>query len=405
MKKNEKKAAARVKIVYTIEDGLAILVFMHIFIGILQEQSSVWEKDVMNGQLSTKLRGVSFLGALMIILFHAEISGWYDQGHVFAWDVIQFTHSISKAAVPLFFAISGFLFAYQYDNGKTFLELTKRRLNTLGKPYIYWSLIYTAKLALLTVLGNYLAGRQLNSGTDFVLPLYSWKNPVLILGLDLSAFPIYFPLWYIRNLFLLFLIFVPLRKILKSRIGGGIFLGVVAICCIMRSADWISGPWRLFIETGFSLNGLLCFSAGVYFKFYPVSGGKNFRTAVMSCLLWILLAWPWHLPSGIGFALNNLSVLIGSAAIWRIYDHLPGRAKLETWPILHHSFFIYAAHYIVMSILFGRKVCLLINRMARDGGLLLYAAQFIVTAAAVIVLAYLLERFVPKLYRALSGGR
>lgn len=360
----------------------------------------------MNERLSAKLRGVSFLCAILIVLLHAGISGRYDHDNIFVFHVIRFlSYGISKAAVPLFFFISGFLFAYQYDNGKTFGVMMKRRLNSLGKPYIYWSLIYVLKLALFTIAVNHLSGRALNAGTDFVLPLFSLRNLVLILGLDLTAFPIYFPLWYVRNLFLLFLVFLPLQKLLKKQLAGGIFLFLIAVCCILRSFEFISGPYRQIVETGFSLNGLLCFSAGIYFNNFHVESKKNLSAAVILCVIWLVLAWPWKFSPSINFALNNLSVLVGSAAFWLIYDHLPGREKLESLPCLHYSFFIYVSHYIIMSILFGRKVYNWFGRMIHDGGLLFYVMQFIVTMIIVMVSAYVLERFVPKLYRALTGGR
>jgi len=342
----------------------------------------------------------------MVVLLHAGHYGNHDPGNVWAWHVIRFlSYGVTKAAVPLFFFISGFLFAHQYDSGRPFFELLKRRFISLGRPYVYWSLIYLLKLALFTVVANYLCGRLWNNGTGLVIPLFSWRNVVLILGLSLFAFPIYFPLWYIRNLLLLFPLFVPLRKLLKSRIFGGVFLIVLAVCCVMRSWDCISGPWRQFVETGFSLNGVFCFSAGIYFKNFPPQVKNSIPLAVVLCLVWFVLAWPWRFAFTINFAVNNLSVLVGCAAIWCVYDFLPGRKKLESRPIVHYAFFIYVSHYVIMSSLFCRKLCVWVGRTVRDGGLLIYAARFIVTAIIAIALAYVLERYAPKLYRALSGGR
>ena len=121
-------------------------------------------------------------------------------------------------------------------------------------------------LLVFTMIGNHFAGRPLNSNTCLILPLTSWKNPFRIFGFDMFIVPICGPLWYVRNLLLLFILFALLQKLFKYRIVGGISLALLTCCYFMHSLKYETEPWWRLLETGFAVRGILFFSAGIYFK-------------------------------------------------------------------------------------------------------------------------------------------
>ena len=362
--------------------------------------------STISEELSNKIKGISFLSALLVVLLHASLYGLDAHCNVVSWHVIRFlSYGVTRVAVPLFFFISGFLFTHQYDNGIRSTDLLKRRFISLGKPYIYWSLIYVFTLMLFTIWGNHMTGRPLNNNTCLELPLTSWKNPFRIFGVDVFIVPACGPLWYVRNLFFLFPLFPLLQKFFVKRHVGAVFLAVMAFCYFAHSFKYEPEPWWKIIETGFAIRGLLFFAAGIYLKRFPVHFEMPCHMAVTLCMVWFLLAWPWHFSFIVNVALDSVSVLIGSVAFWKIYDFLPGIKKLASWRAVHYSFFIYVSHWVIMSILFCRKVCDFIKTRICDSDLLIYGLRFVVAVGVAIAAAYLLERFMPKLYKALTGGR
>ena len=360
--------------------------------------------------LSSKIKAVSFLCSLLIGLLHAYEQSLISESNHCTYYVAKFLSlGVCEMATPFFFIISGFLLACQYDNGVPYPQLLKRRLSSLGKPYVYWCIIYALVYAVFAVLCNHLAGRALNENTCLVMPLYSWENPfrVLnpfrILGVNLFEFPVNGPLWYIRNLFFLVLLSSALMTVMKTKARGQIFIALTFILYMFHFT--IPSPWHQFFNTGFSFRGLLFFSIGIYLERFPMVWKPGVWMSWLLCLGWLLLALPWQLSPNLGFIVLRISIVIGCIALWSIYDTIPWHGKLESWHGVQYSFFIYASHFAVLNILFCKKVCDLIRLHIIDSDLLIYTARFVVPMAIAIVLAYLFERYIPKIYRALTGGR
>lgn len=354
--------------------------------------------------LSSKIKSVSFICALLVVLLHA-----YDQELLY--ENGKFTFYLEKIlslglcgiAVPFFFVISGFLLAHQYDSGVPYSQLLKKRLKSLGKPYILWCILYVITYVAFTIYGNHLAGRVLNDNTCLKMPLYSWENPFRILGFDLFDFPSNGPLWYIRNLFFLVFLSSIIMMAMKTKTSGIIVILLSFILYILHFT--IPRPWWQFFQTGFSFKGLLFFSIGIYLKRFPITWKPGFAVSLLLCLAWLAFALPWKLSSHLGFVVLHVSFIIGCIALWSVYDYIPLHGKLESWHCAKYSFFIYASHYAILNMLFCQKACVLIKKHICNSDLLIYLARFVVPVVIAIALAYFLERYMPKIYRALTGGR
>ena len=134
---------------------------------------------------------------LLIILIHARFMWpnypddwcrWLEKSVLFG--------KVPHCSVTVFFVISGYLF--NWTNNSSYPVLLKKKCNTLLIPYILWNTILMIVHALRGVFSN-LA----------ILPAFKfagmtpWQVFVRSYGLDLGA-PIDYPLWFVRNLLLIF---------------------------------------------------------------------------------------------------------------------------------------------------------------------------------------------------------
>ncbi|MBR4676278.1 MAG: acyltransferase [Victivallales bacterium] len=359
--------------------------------------------------LSLKIKGLSFFNALLVVLLHAYTGNSPESSDSTALIIEKFfSIGLCGVGVPYFFVVSGYFLAHQYDNQVPYSQLVKKRLSSLMKPYCYWCIIYTLTYIAFTIYGNHLAGRPLHDNTCLVLPLTSWQNPFRIFGFDMFLFPADGPLWYVRNLMLLVLISPFLFAILKRKLTSVLFL-VIALFFYL-SHFMIQRPLWQFFQTGFSFKGLLFFSLGIYLKRYPIQVTDNHKKTVwlsaILCLLWFALAWPYSLfGKEISFIMLHLSFIVGCAALWCLYDLFPMRDKMESMRVLGYSFFIFASHYAILNMLFCQKACNLLKRYLLDNDFLIYVLRFSVTSAISISFAFVLDRYLPKLYKALTGNR
>ncbi len=354
--------------------------------------------------LSSKIKAISFVCSLLVVLLHAyDHSFLTESNHCSYYVEKMLSLGICGIAVPFFFIVSGFLIAHQYDDGVLYSQLLKKRYYSLIKPYFYWCIIYLFTYTTFTVYGNHLSGRTLNENTCLVMPLYSWVNPFRILGFDLFDFPTNGPLWYVRNLFFLALMSIVLLEVIRNRAMGRTVIALFTVLYLLHFI--IPRPWWQFFQTGFSFKGLLFFSIGIYLQRFPITWRPNFVFALALFFCWVLLALPWKLSSNCSFVILHISFIIGCVALWSIYDFIPLRGKLESCRYTKYSFFIYASHYAILNMLFCQKACTLLRKHVFDSDLMIYFLRFVVPVAISIGLAYTLEKYMPKIYRALTGGR
>lgn len=114
---------------------------------------------------------------------------------------------IARVAVPLFFAISGFLYFYNVGSKLEWSVYKKkqiRRFSSLLVPYFFWNAIVIVEYMLMQELGfDVMKERILN---------YDWKDLLCLfwdMGLvreGVTGFPINYPLWFLRDLMIVTLI-------------------------------------------------------------------------------------------------------------------------------------------------------------------------------------------------------
>lgn len=166
--------------------------------------------------------------------------------------IITFITMLNNIAVPLFFAISGYLFCSTYTNSyHCYLSKIKKRTVRLLQPILIWTsiyllLYYTAEQIPLTA--------TLFSGNNDQVSNFDWLNFVNAYTGLISGFPFAGQYWFLRNLFLL-CVFFPLFWLLFKYTKA---VGFILFCLCCYSLRFIN----LYIA-----DSLFTFTLGAYVAF------------------------------------------------------------------------------------------------------------------------------------------
>lgn len=368
---------------------------------------------VISADLSRKLTAVSFFTACFVVINHSYIHQHVDS-QTTTWLMTFLSKNMSMFAVLLFFAVSGYLAAKKTAVGQTsgwYSGILKKRMRTLGIPYLAWCTIYALTFLPFTMLGNHLAGRDLFHNTALHEPLFSIVNIGCLYGLDLWGFPIAIIMWYVRNLILLFLALPFLFPVLRRRTAGLVSLLILFVLYLIQ--DWAPDSIWQFLETGFSVRGLFFFSIGIYLSVYPVKHDSFRVFRKLLPFIWtagcagITCCMLYGDGKSAEFyqVLMKLITMAGVGAVWVLYDMLPAFQRLGELPISHDSFFLYASHYVVISVLFSAKMQDILTHRLHVPELAFYLLKFLIPFTLCLLTAELLKRLLPRVYGILTGGR
>lgn len=154
---------------------------------------------------SVKFKVLSFIAMIMIIYLHSyNLTVKFNGADVFiernynSFVQVFISDGTTRIAVPLFAAISGFLFFYNFEPSvQGFLNKYKKRFKSLFIPYILWSawgLLFFFILQTLPQSRRFFNSTLIeNYGLDKLLVLLFWD-------------PLPYQLWFVRDLLILVLL-------------------------------------------------------------------------------------------------------------------------------------------------------------------------------------------------------
>lgn len=337
--------------------------------------------------------------ALLVVFIHTHNAQWQLIETGSAPTLASFLSGILPTfAVPLFFALSGYLFFYKVRTFDLvcYAGKLRRRMLTLAIPYLLWNLIAFGLYALQSKLNGqalpYPFSPQLWCNCrELAAPFTNiWGFSV-----GASTAPVQQPLWFVRDLMLI---------VLASPIIYGIFKRIGAWTLLLLGIIYYTNLWPN--PGGISFTGFWYFSLGAWFSITRRDVVSTTRpwlipSAILAPLCVIALTWFGMGPSGIHQAAQ--SVYVVSAMILAIHaannytsSHTPGK-----W-LANSSFFVYAAHTIVLLPLTS-----VISRSVATAGTMLQGIAFIGCAllATTICLGIyaVLHRYAPRLSAPLTG--
>lgn len=321
---------------------------------------------------------------------------------------------LTRAAVPVFFVISGYYFFFHTDsfNLHTYKQKLSKRARTILLPYMLWNILSVLQTVALKVGAWAVKGKPLGGVADYLASLgglrmfwssSTWPGVTTLWGEELTnTGPVLLPFWFLRDLMVFFLLTPAIYWLIK-RMGAWLFPPLV-LC-------YLTGFWPRI--PGFSAS-ILFFAFGAYMAV----GG---RSVVAWCRRWrwpALAALAGLTPAMViyesnytpaGCAIYPFFIIAAAVGYIALADTLMRRGLAAPHPRLSRAtFFIYALHPFLLGYI-GRAVFRGLAAVLPAAPWPLAAACYLLTPALCIALCYCLytalARSMPRTLGVLTGGR
>lgn len=286
--------------------------------------------------------------------------------------------TFANLAVPCFFVVSGYLLSFniKYLSFKIYLKKLRSRFYTLFFPYITWNLLCVA---------YYFFTRQICFFPSFT---------------QIFITPINFPLWFLRNLIVLNLIFPFFWFITKY-----LKIKFLIICIIGYMFTPIYLPPNIRWDLHFSILSALFFYVGVFSGYSKISFNKlntidRICLLSLGCISYIILI---IIPSNCRGYILNIYLFSGAISLFLITYILIKRHDIKTIPYLAPaSFFIYLSHKLGPTYI-SKKLLFFLPKGVEMTEIVTFLICPILTCAICIGTYILISKYSPKLLKLLTG--
>jgi fucose 4-O-acetylase-like acetyltransferase len=366
--------------------------------------------------ISQKFKFWSFISMMLLVFVHGyNLQQRYLQPFTIVEEPLTvntylqyfLANGILRFRIPMLFIISGYLYALH--DTKPYGERTKKRLRTLGLPYLLWSAI---ALAFTYLLEMYQPTKALVESSHLMqidekrlfLHEYKWFE---WLGRWILV-PVPYQLWFIRVLLLYNVAYPVIKWLVTHRVAKWVFFSIAFLL-------WLSSGGFFFIEG----EGLLFFSLGVWMQ--QTSFNIDIPKKWMSPLLWFVVfvlttsVKTWLAFKGYALMKNNvypvllllhkIVVFSGLITAWFSCDVLVKWFMQKQWFIwcTAFAFIIYALHVpLVTYAIDGVFNCL--NGLHHYRLITFFLLPLLIIGFSIVV-GFLLRKYFPKVYAVLTGGR
>jgi surface polysaccharide O-acyltransferase-like enzyme len=347
-------------------------------------------RSLVSPEISKRFDVLRTLLVVFVIGIHAEkgLQAYYPEiPELLQAYLVIFPHNIFRLCVPIFFTISGYLFFLTYKpTSAAYGRMVLKKTRTILLPYVLFNAI-TIGLILLFNKVPYMGDINMIRQDGYIKLLFG-----------LYRFPAVYTLWFLRDLYVYFLL-APVFFVVSAEIPR---VGVLVFWALWNFVPQAGFPVELSGAFFFYLGCMLCRTGA------NLDGARSWLVPVL-CLYAALLLSVAHVEfyqgfPGIYYLLYRSSMIAGTAAVWLLsaYPFL-GRSqlllRLSAW-----SFFVYLTHEPVLSYLIYATRYL--GKPAGTGVGIAYMWLLIgLTFALCYLLARLLERYVPRLYALATGSR
>ncbi len=321
------------------------------------------------------------------------------------WLQYFLANGLLRFRIPILFAISGYLFARR-EGAEPHGQRVRRRLRTIGLPYVLWSGLW---LAVLWALEQFLVTQQavIDAGISPFWPRQQLSQ--LTAGELVQRWlvePAPFQLWFLRSLLVLNLVYPWLRVAVLRK--PAIYFSVAGLAWFfMVPVPLVQDEGPLFFGLGawLALRGKDVLTPPGWFRPGLVAG-----LWLGVCLLKTWLAFhvgpPFSLPLALSMlALYKVGEASGMLVAWFGLNGLVRWCMARAWFrwLTGFSFMIYVLH--VPFVNYATELALRYGRAVPHIHLLTYLLLPLLVVAVSVGLGALLRKLAPGIYAALTGGR
>lgn len=337
----------------------------------------------MNQNISKVISFLRFPLILLVVLIHVPR---IENGPEYYNIISTFLSSVvSGIAVPMFFAISGYLFFLSEFTTTKYCDKLRKRVYSLLIPYLLWNLFSL----IVLVLPHY-------KSYDFTVKnvLISFWNCHDSFIHAVSSNPIDFPMWYIRDLMICNLMAPAYYYIIRYT---KFMLPLTFI------ALWVFGI--LSPVTGISVIAVAFYSFGAYMAIHHrnVIDERKGLWSVVGVILFTALC----LCLSVVRDMNHREVIICLTSLVGILCIPSATCKLckkessffnHVCQLTRCSFFIYAAHAIIIKPIYNT-----LERIGHAPEIIVYFLTFAVTVGVCYAGWWLSNRFMPRFSKLING--
>ena len=364
--------------------------------------------------LSQKLRFWSLVAMVLLIYVHAyNLHPRYLQPFTpvqeplgpGTWLQYLLANGLLRFRIPILFAISGYLFARR-DGAKPHGQRVRRRLRTLGLPYLLWSGLW---LLALWALEHFAITRQAVIEAE-ISPF--WPRQLLRqltageLLVRWLVLPAPFQLWFLRSLLVYNLAYPWLKKALVR--WPNAYFGIAGpLWFFMVPLPLVEGEGLLFFGLGawLALRNADVLTPPRWLRLLPLAA-----LWLGVCLLKTWLAF-WAAPpispalAGTMLALHKVGEASGLLTAWFGLNGLVRWCMARRWFrwLTGFSFLIYVLHVPLVN--YATELALRYGRAVPHIHLLTYLLLPLLIVALSTGLGALLRGAWPGAYAVLTGGR
>lgn len=348
----------------------------------------------MSRFFSEKLRIVSFLSIIIVFYMHTGFPDSVKENMMLPVLLRGcIVGVLGRCAVPMFFAISGYLFFYNVKNGlKDVLAKMKKRVKTLFVPFVIAALFFPAFFVIMKLIPGASSYVNSDSYMDKVMTM-PVKDVLTALFYDCgNGAPWAYHLWFLRDLIIIVAI-TPLIYYFRKWMGGWSAMVIFVLYLLFPDLSILYSLFW-FVSGGCMLDKLDKFPKWCYIAFFV--------------LFLILSAYQQIVGFKIWLNIKIIVVSLGLVSLWGGYDILVSKEfELKKAPLLNFAcqftFFLYLYHEPAIHIIVkGFPLALGSNAFGYTMSFLLSPLVFLPVG---ISIGYLLRKHTPSFYKVIVGGR
>ena len=329
---------------------------------------------------------------IMVVFIHSYSesinfsTGVVDYETPYWLEILKYTVSqcISRCAVPGFFMLSAILL---YRTSFSWKENVKKKIRTLLVPYV---LINSAWIIIYFVCQHISKLSIYFSNEDNIIANWGMMDWLQAYGI-LGGYPITYPLWFLRDLFILNIFAVVYKKIVEKLKWASLLL--IALIWLFAKVSWAQavcfwGVGCFIVCNNIKLNMLDQIKKGILYVIYFLAIVGDILTRIYK----------------INWSVHNICIIIG-IIFWFVCltDFKADKWNKVLLFISSYSFSIYLFHELSLSFL--QKICARLLPTSATAQLLEYLLIPIFIIIVILIFSSALKKACPRLYGIITGNR